>query len=77
MSAIAQIVCQRCGTWTEEAIPPGRSTVGRCACGGPRQVVRIVHHRHNAPLPDSNQLEQNVRDRSSRETARGHRGRQN
>jgi hypothetical protein len=77
MSAIAQVVCQRCGAWTEEAILPGRSKVGRCGCGGARQVVRIVHHRRSAPLPDSNQLEQNVRHRSSRETARRHRGRQN
>ena len=49
MPEVAESLCQRCGSTSRETLDARPvSTLGRCECGGTRQVVRIFPERRKA-----------------------------
>jgi hypothetical protein len=67
MSAVSELLCQRCGAKTEAIIGDGHGSVDPCPCGGMRQVVRVAHHRAGDASATAAQVERNVRQRSDEE----------
>jgi hypothetical protein len=68
MPVIAEMVCQSCGAHGEAPTAPHGPSATPCACGGIRQVVRIVRRsRHNGSA-SSAALERNVQERAGDET---------
>ena len=68
MPVTAYMICHSCGAHSEAPAPSKGSSVTRCACGGMRQVVRIVRHPRGAAPTSSEELERNVQGRASDET---------
>ncbi len=52
---LAELICQQCGAVTHTGVPTYRmGTMPGCACGGRRQVVRIIGSQPEAePTRDS------------------------
>jgi len=68
MPAIAHRICQGCGRHSEGLVSSSGSLADRCACGGVRQVVRIVRHAGGGTSPSVDELERSVQDRARDET---------
>jgi hypothetical protein len=68
MPVIAEMVCQSCGTHGEAPTAPHGPSATPCACGGIRQVVRIVRRSQHDESASSAALERNVQERAGDET---------
>ena len=68
MPAIAHMVCHGCGAHSEGPAASKGTSVGRCRCGGLRQVVRIVRHPGGAAPASLAELERSVQERAGNET---------
>ena len=68
MPVIAEMVCQSCGTHVEAPTAPHGPPATPCACGGIRQIVRIVRRSEQSGSASSAALERNVQERSGDET---------
>lgn len=65
MPAVAEVLCQRCGRVTEESVAThGGRPVAACACGGVRQVLRILRREGEHPI-DPVELERSMQHRST------------
>jgi hypothetical protein len=65
MPVIAHMICQSCGAHGEALAPSHRGSATFCACGGVRQVVRVVRHPHVEASASSVELERNVQARAT------------
>jgi hypothetical protein len=51
MAAVAELVCQACGTVSWSTVPRRTDTMPACPCGGRRQIVRIRHRLRSGDRP--------------------------
>jgi hypothetical protein len=68
MPVIAEMVCQSCGTHVEVPTVAHQEFATPCACGGIRQVVRIVRRSQHSGSASAAALERNVQERAGDET---------